>query len=249
MKDDVTEIIDNIPEMDVPYPLHWPPEEFYVRQKDATIEELQKLIYLIDRNTKETEIDKYITEHPSLLTFLMSHPDYSTGHHNSWVIPKKTIRTRKYTADKGEIPDFLIAGTDSGGTNWFVVELKGADSKIFSTTNKRIYFSPDTNKGLNQIMEYLLTLDRDQGHLRAHKLMHLSHPKGILVIGREKELTSNERKQQLKSGWNASGRIKIRTFDLLKRTLEERIQLIKNPPEPPKWSPLYEPIKENENKK
>lgn len=158
---------------------------------------------------------------------------YSTGHHHAWVIPKKTIKTKIYPKDKGQIPDFLMAGKDSDGINWFLVELKGADTKIFSETNGKRYFSSQMNQGINQLIDYLNICDEDQAYLRdRHKLEGFSNPNGILIIGREKELESNEGKQKLKKFWNSSlNRINIRTFDWFKKQLVSRIAYIKNPPE------------------
>jgi hypothetical protein len=232
------------PEPIIPYPKSWTPEEFKTHEHRADLKELEELVDLINKNSGETTIDKFITKHPALLTLLMT--DYSTGHHHAWVIPKKVIKTKIFPKDKGQIPDFLMAGKNSDGITWFVVELKGADSKIFSETKGRRYFSSQMNQGINQLMDYLNICDEDQSHLRdRHKLEGFKNPKGILVIGREKEFEDDEAKQKLKKSWNDSlNRINIRTFDWFKRSLEARINFIKNPPKHDNsFDPFSLPIK------
>ncbi len=55
---------------------------------------------------------------------------------------------------------------------------------------------------------------RDQFHLRGFR-----EPKGMLLIGRDKELDDDERKQKLKSAWNRVTKtsLEIRTYDALLR--------------------------------
>lgn len=221
---------DNKSPLSYPYPSDWPDEEFHTRPNCASVEIMEQMICLINRNASETEIDQFLTRNKSLLAVFLSL--FSTGHHHTWVIPKKIIKTKAYTSDKGLIPDFLVGGSDSDGKNWYAIELKSPNDKLFTTSSNKIYFSAQMNKGMNQLMDYIQILDRDQAHLRdAHKLIDLSNPKGVLVIGREEEMQENEVKQRLKKGWNNSNkRLEIRTFDSFKRVLEERIELIQNPP-------------------
>ena len=217
--------VSDIPEPEYSYPKDWTPEEFKILKQGPNLKELEELVELINNNSSETVIDNFLTKFPSLLTLLMI--DYSIGHHHAWVIPKKVIKTRIFPNDKGQIPDFLMAGKNSDGISWFVVELKGADSKIFTKTKGRRYFSGQMNQGMNQLIDYLNICDEDQAHLRdRHKLEKFRNPQGILVIGRKKDL--NDEEMKLKKSWNDSlNRINIRTYDWFKKHLEERIKFIK----------------------
>lgn len=208
------------------YPKDWPPQEYHVGHFETDVTILKEMVRLIESNVSESKIDAYITKNPSLLMFLLS--NYSTGHHGVWVIPKKVIKTKIHPQDRGHIPDFIVAGKSSDGIEWFVIELKGPSENIFTEKKGQIYFSSVANQGINQLIQYLNTCDEDQAHLRdRHKLKAFKNPRGILVIGNITEFNNNEEKQRLKNSWNRTlGRVRITTFDAMKRYLKERIELI-----------------------
>ena len=208
------------------YPSDWPPQEYQTDHRSADLLVLEEMVKLIDSNASETKLDSFITKNPSILSYLIG--VYNTGHQGTWVIPKKTIKTKIQKTDRGQIPDFLVAGKSSDGIEWFVVELKGANTNIFSETNGRYFFSPEMNKGINQLFQYLHICDEDQAYFRdRHKLSNFRNPRAILLIGRSSEFNENKEKQTLKSNWNKTlQRIRITTYDSLRAYLVEKIKII-----------------------
>jgi len=59
------------------------------------------------------------------------------------------------TIQKGLIPDYIVGGCSSGGFNWFVLELKGADRQMLTASNNYLYLSSAANKAIGQVIEYI----------------------------------------------------------------------------------------------
>ncbi len=59
----------------------------------------------------EEAIQKILTANPYLLQYVIP----NSGHHGTWVFPKKTIRTQKVDGTPGLIPDYLIVPKSSLG--------------------------------------------------------------------------------------------------------------------------------------
>jgi hypothetical protein len=191
--------------------------EIYIT-KDQ-VDEFEKML---DRNASETTIDSFLVQNPEIFTAVLH--NFRTGNHAAIVIPKQEIRPRMKLADnvKGLIPDFIIGGKSSDGWAWWIVELKGSDQTIFSQSNSDTYFSPEINKGICQLLEYIDYCTEQQTALRdAFKLEGFREPNGILIAGREKELAEDEKKQKLKAAWNriSVGKLEVRTYDLIRRNL------------------------------
>lgn len=204
----------------------FPPEEFEYHDSYTTLDQFNNLIEIIENNSTEKIIDKYLTDNPEILTTILHH--FETGNHKGWVFPKLTLTPRiEYMFQKGMIPDFIVGGQSSDGQEWWLLELKGADEKIFNIDkNNRIKFSDTLNKGICQLIEYIDYSTEKQNKLRDEfGLKNFREPSGIILIGRDVEM-NDIRKQKLKSYWNRlhKGKLEIRTYDFLIREFKYALQ-------------------------
>ena len=157
------------------WPQDWPRKENRVSQHDVKFEQFKDLAALIEARAGEREIEQFLTKNREALS--MAIWIFSTGHHMSWIFPKAEIRPATGPGG-GLIPDYLMAGANSGGVSWFVLELKGADKNAFVKKGNRIYLSSDANKGVCQLLNYLDWTARDQAYLRdSHELIGLREPR------------------------------------------------------------------------
>lgn len=144
----------------------------------------------------ETQAHNLLNENPIFFEPLLER----VGHHAMWFKNKPEIRPPLTNGKKGKIPDSLIAGKGSGGIEWFIVELKSPQDKLF---NKNGAFSSVANSGLAQLAQYLTYSNEKQGSIRdALEIKEFKTPNGIFVIGNEHETEHNELLQELKSFWN-----------------------------------------------
>jgi hypothetical protein len=104
------------------WPAEWPRKENHAIQHDVSVEQYKALSDLINRAASETDIESYLSENREVLA--MTIDMFSTGHHMSWVFSKEQIRPPSGPIG-GLIPDYLLAGANSFGVEWFVLELKG----------------------------------------------------------------------------------------------------------------------------
>lgn len=202
------------------YPEEWPPIEYYVHETNISPDVIGGFRSLVESNSAEREIDKYISANPALLTAILDFNN--TGNHAAWVVPKKAIRSRVSDDIPGMIPDFLVGGKNSFGITWYVVELKGAQQKLFARTKGSLYLSSVANKGLCQILEYMHFCNKSQAMLRdILKLYDFTSTKAFLFIGRESE-TNNIREKDLKSALNnINSHLQIRSYDSLLKVCEK----------------------------
>jgi hypothetical protein len=204
------------------WPEHWPGKESFVNPHKATKEQYLAFKDLIAQKPSETEIELFLKgnkEILALITFL-----FSTGHHASWLFPKQYLRFSANNTS-GKIPDYIVAGANSDGVSWYVLELKGANEKAFINNGKRVHLSSVTNKGICQLIEYIDISTRSQSYLRDEiKLKGYREPKGILLIGTEEE-SKNIQVREFKSAWNRmNSQIQIYSYNRLLRTIEHAIK-------------------------
>lgn len=204
------------------YPDDWPPIKYFIHESNLTMNIVEGFRVLVNKNAGERELDSYISKNPLILTAVL---DFSnTGHHAAWVIPKKAIRPHVSVDHPGLIPDFLVGGKNSFGITWYVVELKGAQHKLFAKTKTNLYLHSVANKGLCQLLEYMHFCNTAQSLLRDTLKLHgFVSADAFLFIGRESE-TKNIRKKDLKSAINnISNNLQIRSYDALLRCCERII--------------------------
>jgi hypothetical protein len=212
------------------YPSDWPPEAYFKYKMDVTEDELFDLKKLIFESAPESKIDNYLCLHPNLLVCALSF--VRTGHHGSWVIPQQEIRPSQNMVRYGLKPDYIIGGKNSDGFVWFVLELKGANEKIFSESKKhRCFFSSVANKAVFQAIEYLDYCSESQSYLRdTLRLTGFREPRGLIIMGRDTEFEDNSIRQRLKAAWNrlSGDKLQIRTYDALIREVESIIEFKKS---------------------
>ena len=219
------------------------PSEYRTHYNYSNSEDIKQLISLINERTPEKEIDKHLASHKELVAFILKH--YTTGNHHSWIIPKRTIKTKFSSQEKGMIPDYIIGGQSTSGIEWFLLELKGADTKWFVETQGEMYFSNIINKGIHQIIEYLHYCDKNQVKFRdEYKLKDFTSPKAILIAGRRDEFENNPRKKDLKKMWdNLLGkRVNLITYDTFLSGLNDGLlfkDLSKNETDWDEYNPLF----------
>lgn len=203
------------------YPISWPPKEFLAFQSDVTVEQLASLRKLIDEKSNERLIEKFLHKSPSILALILGL--FNTGHHAAWVVPKQVIRMSIGKRAPGLIPDYLIAGANSDGVSWWVLELKGCDTRTFSNSKSSQCLSPSANRGIIQLIEYIDACAEAQSYLRDQLgLKGFREPRGILLIGTEDEY-SEHRKRNLKAAWNRNvPKVQIRSYHALLREAETK---------------------------
>ena len=204
------------------WPGHWPDKDNFVNPHKATKEQYLAFKGLIDQKPLETEIEAFLKDNKeilALITFL-----FSTGHHASWLYPKQYLRLPA-SSTSGKIPDYIVAGANSDGVSWFVLELKGANENAFINNSKRVHLTSVANKGICQLIEYIDISTRSQSYLRDEiNLKGYREPKGILLIGTEEE-SENTQVREFKSAWNRmNSRIQIYSYNRLLRTIENAIK-------------------------
>ncbi len=200
------------------YPGDWPPRQYYVDLL-ATDYLQDELRALVDARSAETEVDRFLREHPAILAASIRGTGF--GHHGSWVIPQKAIRAPGTATERGLIPDYIVGGTSSDGFVWYVVELKGVNQTLFAhRKDGRLSLSPVANSGICQLLEYVDYCSAQQSYLRdAMKLTAFREPRGLLIIGHEQEFGTDIRRARMKASLNRAlgGRIEVRTYGALLR--------------------------------
>lgn len=197
------------------------PDVRFLREEDVS-----EFRALIKNKKSETEIDMFLRKKYDIFVGILD--IFNTGHHYCKAISQPKIKLSISGISTGYILDWILLGKNSDGNQYFFVELKGAEKKIFTKTKEKIYFSQECNKGINQLLFYLDYANRNQAYFRDElKLDNFSNPKGILIIGTADELTS-EMKQH-KKAWNdiLSGKISIITWDRVLRSVENKWNFIK----------------------
>jgi hypothetical protein len=168
-------------------------------------------------DSSETEIDKHLRRYPDLLTVILH--IFHTGYQDMQAIPQAKLIKSITGVVKGLTPDWLLSGRNSDGYSWWLVELKGPKEAIFAKRNNRIVLAGKTNEGISQLMMYRDFCDKNQTFFRdTFKMEGFTAPKGILIIGRERDLSVEM--QELKRVWNDTNeKLQIRTWDAIIRAL------------------------------
>ena len=204
------------------WPDEWPSVEFFVSQHDVTSAQLRGLRKLVDERAPEVAIERFLRSNKEALALVLGL--FQTGHHATWIIPKQTVRARLSSHAPGLIPDYLVAGANSDGVSWWVLELKGCDTKAFSNSSSSHCFSPAANRGVVQLLEYIDACSESQSYLRDQLgLKGFREPRGVLLIGTDDEYTET-RRRRLKAAWNRYvPRIQVRSYHALLREVELKL--------------------------
>jgi hypothetical protein len=204
------------------WPSGWPRKENHAIQHRVTVKQYRRFNDLVRAKVGEREIEKYLSENREVLSLVIWM--FNTGHHMSWIFPKEQIRPPAGPI-RGLIPDYLLAGANSGGIEWFVLELKGSDKSAFSRSGQRVTLSSDANHGVCQLLNYIDISSRDQAYLRdGLELTGFREPRGILLIGTDDEAEDTQ-VRDFKNAWNRiNARIQIRSYNALLRQVKGKLR-------------------------
>ncbi len=203
------------------WPKDWPDKKHFVSQHEVTKEQYDEFEQLLNQRATEREIERFFKRHPEVLSFAAFL--FGTGHHASFIFPKKQIRPSS-DYPRGLIPDYVIAGASSSGMDWFILELKGANHNAFAKTGNHVHLSNQANHGICQLLRYIDVASRDQSYLRDPMgLTGFREPRGLLLIGTEKESETDEI-CEFKWAWNNyNPRLEIRSYHALLRTVARKL--------------------------
>jgi len=214
---------------DLQYPKGWPPEELFVAYSSVTRTQLEQFEFLLDKNSNETELHKFLRDNPSVL--VNSLRVLRTGYDGAWVISQQLIRSSMGAIQNGLIPDFIVGGCNPCCFSWFVLEFKGADQQMLSESNNYLYFSSTVNMAIGQVVEYIDYCASAQSFLRESLcLTYFMGVKGLIFVGRESEFSGDPRREKFKSAWNRimGHKIEIITYDAILRYIRSEVEFKEN---------------------
>jgi hypothetical protein len=205
------------------YPAGYPAQEFMVDRHKVTRKQLRSFIDLLEASSGETAVDEFLRENREVLAMCIR--EFGTGHHGTWIFPQHHLRPHISTTIPGLKPDYIVAGLNSDGFTWWIIELKSPSASIFHEAGTDVWLSNEANKGLFQLYSYLDFAVKNQSQLReVHGLGSFEAPKGVLLIGRESELES-EKKRRMKKILNQTNNVTIHTYDALVREAKETLHI------------------------
>lgn len=202
-------------------PADWPDKSNFVNPHDVRREQFEGLRALVDAKAGERELERFFSQNPEVMALFMSL--FSTGHHASWIYAKQQIAVPS-SQSTGLIPDYILAGANSDGVTWFILELKGVDQNAFVSRDGRVILSSEASAGICQLTRYIDESSRSQSYLRdVVGLTGFREPRGILLIGNSEESTIDEIRN-FKGAWNRTNpRLLIRSYDALLRQVEAKV--------------------------
>ena len=206
-----------------------PPEELFVSYSSVTRTQLEQFEFLLDKNSSEPDLDKFLRDNPSVL--VNSLRVLKTGYDGAWVISQQLIRSFMGATQNGPIPDFIVGGCNPCCFGWFVLEFKGADQQILSEFNNCLCFSPAVNMAIGQVVEYIDYCASVQSFLRESlSLTDFAGAKGLIVVGRDSEFSGDPRREKFKSAWNKfmGQKIEIITYDAILRYVRAEVEFKEN---------------------
>lgn len=180
--------------------------EYFVWWDNVSRRVLTGFRNLLDKATKEHEIQKYLERYPELLVNVVG------GGHGRWVLPQKKLGAEFAT-------DFIVGERHSFGYDWLLIELEGPKHKMFNRNGDptarlthAIRQIQDWRSWLKQNYDYATRLKSEKGL----GLVNIdSNTPGLILIGREEmqNVESNALRRQMCSDL----RIKIHSYDWLLR--------------------------------
>ncbi|WP_282949252.1 MULTISPECIES: Shedu anti-phage system protein SduA domain-containing protein, partial [unclassified Sphingopyxis] len=162
----------------------------------------------------EEAMQNIIETHPYLLQYAFR----TTGHHGTWAYAKRWIRTNQVNGQRGLIPDFIAAMSNSLGYSWQIIELKRPDVQF---ANKRgDGLSTEAHKALAQCGEYMSHFANYIENVRVNVgNERIKQPDGVTIVMGDSRL-ENEAQRKVRVGFqDLSPKISIATYDRLRRGL------------------------------
>lgn len=180
---------------------------------DITRHDVEQYAAVLGAASREQEMQRHLALVPRLLV------QHLGGGHGRWVIPQKRLGSEYVT-------DFVIGERSSSGYEWQFVELQSPLARLFVASTGRQ--SAQLDEGLRQISEWRGWLADNRDYARRPRSRNglgladvSADDPGLLLIGRETDLTDNdrERRRQLDTTYN----IRIHTYDWLIRPAQSRL--------------------------
>lgn len=155
----------------------WPKAD--VTGKQPRLIDVQGLREVIEAAEDEAPIQKYLTEHPVLLSVL------GGGGHGRWVIPKLRLA-------EVHVTDFAVADLYSSGYQWFLVELESPRARVLTRVGGEP--SKEFRHAKQQIDDWRIWLRDNVAYVqRQQKYEDLDDTfTGVIIIGRREEIPKGE---------------------------------------------------------
>ncbi len=199
-----------------------PLAEFHVFWFDITQDDLSRFGDVLEAATDEQPLQRHLTDNPLLLAQILD------GGHGRWVLPHKDLGGRFE-------PDFVIGHRWSGPTwEWVLVELQSPVLRSSRNRNGRLFMkngrmSEQLDEGLRQINEWrrwisanLDTAKRSRAEMGLGLTGIEPSPPGLLIVGREADLTPEHAAMRKQLGDHHN--VRIHSYDWLLREAQSRLE-------------------------
>ncbi|WP_100485561.1 Shedu anti-phage system protein SduA domain-containing protein [Mycobacteroides abscessus] len=189
---------------------------------DKPVTEAARMFLRMALHSAEDEkpLQKVLENHPELLASLMPR------NHGAWVIPQKRFGDR-YVAD------FLVAGLDSHGLKWLLVELESPTALFYTQDGS---YRQELRKGIRQIKQWRRFIELNLATARQRRRDDglglpgiRSNSPGLVLIGRRAHLDGED--DYDRQDTEAEHNIRIHTYDWLVQ--------VSGGHDPMEWGGLY----------
>ncbi len=168
-----------------------------------TIAEIDEFERLVDGAEDERPIQRFLSDHQHMLACLL-------GDRLRYSVALPRLGSQY-------VPDFVIAGVDSLGIRWVLVELETPNTAMYLTDGKQ--FSGKTRNALSQVVDWRHWLSENLSYARSPKdrdglgLIDIApKPPAVVVIGRRSGLSAAREAARHDS---VDRNIEIQTYDRL----------------------------------
>lgn len=187
--------------------------DYFVWWDDITAEDSERYAAVLSTALDERPLQRHLALHPLLLA------QHLGGGHGRWVIPQKRLGSEYVT-------DFVIGERSSSGFEWQFVELQSPRARLFVRSGRQ---SQQFDEGLRQVREWRRWLTANIDYARRPRSAHglgladvSPNDPGLLIIGREVDLTEDDR--QRRRQLDQESNVRIRTYDWLVREANARVR-------------------------
>ncbi|MDC7674861.1 Shedu anti-phage system protein SduA domain-containing protein [Asticcacaulis machinosus] len=162
----------------------------------------------------EETIQKFLAANPYLLQYVIP----NSGHHGTWVFPKKMIRTKRTDGTPGLIPDYLVATQSSLGYHWHIVELKLASVQFAKAYGKS--YSRDATEGIAQCATYISHFTNYIETVRSNiGVTELITPKNAILLMGDARNETEEQRISRSEFCDLAPRMIVASYDRIRRGL------------------------------
>jgi len=144
---------------------------------------------LLDEAQREEDLQKFLTIHPEFI-----YPDYISCH-------------PKFKLGEDYVTDYVLLVQGHNGPEYIFVEIERADKDIFVKSGQ---FSASFTQAKDQLLDWDNWLTKNHAYVSG-KLLDLYKPQFHLVIGRDTDLTKDQ-KEKIQSEFTATSR-RFSTYD------------------------------------